>query len=308
VIAGALCLVAGLALLGNPLEVIVQAATTGVVLAGPGSAAAALVAGAALAGRSIGDLHLGGNGGTPEAACLEAQLGHGRVYSVPTSRQQFAWIATAPVSRMTALGYGYTPLRDGRRTVRTFAPLQSRALTEHLSHADVGPVGRWWLDSLAAGRVIAHHPMPGFSESCRAWEFAVFDNPSAWPEVQVARAMPSPGETPAPAGTLVASDDGDAVRRWRVAVGEGGAVLLWSATPDPGWRAALDGVPATLARGPGIVQGVRLPPGEHVVETRYRPPGLLAGGAVSLVSAVVLLLLARRRRRVGSSGGAVPAR
>jgi hypothetical protein len=306
VIAGVLCLVVGLALLGSPLEVAVQAAATGLLLAGSGSAAA-LVAAAALAGRSIGDLHLGRNGAPPPPACLEAQLGHGRVYAVPTSRQQFDWIAGAPVARMTALGYGYTPLRDGRRTVRTFAPLQARALAEHLSRADVGPVGRWWLDSLAAGRLIAHHPVAGFPESCRAWEFGVFDNPAAWPEVQVVRTVPSPGQTPAPAGAVLASEEGDADRRWRVAVAEGSAVLLWSSTPDPGWRATVDGVPATLARGPGILQGIPLPPGEHVVEARYRPPGLLVGGAVSIASLIALLVLARRGRRAGPSGGAAPA-
>jgi uncharacterized membrane protein YfhO len=105
----------------------------------------------------------------------------------------------------------------------------------------------------------------------------------------------------------VASEEGDAVRRWRVAVTEGGAVLLWSSTPDPGWRATVDGVPAPLARGPGILQGIPLPPGEHVVEARYRPPGLLAGGAISIASLIALLLLSRRGRRAGRSGGAAPA-
>jgi hypothetical protein len=306
-IAAALCLVVGLALLGRPLEVVVQAAATGVVLAGPGSAVAALVAAAALAGRSVGNLPLARNGAPPEAACLEAQLGHGRVYAVPASRQQFAWIAAAPVTRANALGWGYTPLRDGRHTVRTFAPLQARALAEHLARADAGPVGRWWLDSLAAGRLVAQHPIAGFPELCRAWDFAVFDNPAAWPEVQIVRAMPSPGESPLRAGTVLTDEDSDTARRWRVEVGDAGGLLLWSATPDPGWRASVDGVRAPLQRGPGILQGVPLSPGEHVVEARYRPRGLLAGGAVSIASLVALLVLARRARRVRPSGGAVPA-
>ena len=306
-VAAVLCLVVGLALLGNPLEVAVQAAATGVVLAGPGSAAAALVAAVALAGRSVGDLHFGRSGAAPEAACLEVQKGRGRVYAVPTSRQQFAWIAAAPVTRMTMLGYGYTALRDGRRMVRTFAPLQARALAEHLARADAGPVGRWWLDSLAAGRLVAHHPVAGFPELCRAWDFAVFDNPAAWPEVQVVRAMPSPGEPPLRAGTVLTDEDSDTARRWRVEVGDTGGLLLWSATPDPGWRAAVDGAPVPVQRGPGILQGVPLPPGEHVVEARYRPPGLLLGGAVSVAAMLALLVVAHRARRITRSGRAAPA-
>jgi hypothetical protein len=306
-IAAVLCLVVGLALLGKPFEVAVQAAATGVVLAGPGSAAAALAAAVALAGRSVGELHLGRSGAPPQAACLAAQRGAGRVYAVPTSRQQFAWIAAAPVPRMTALGYGYTPLHDGRRTVRTFAPLQARALAEHLARADAGPVGRWWLDALAASRLVAHHPVAGFPEVCRAWEFAVFDNPAAWREVQVVRAMPSPNELPLPAGEVLASDDGDAVRRWRVAAAGTGALLLWSATPDPGWRMTVDGVPADVRRGPGILQGIPVPAGEHTVEARYRPPGLVAGSIVSIASLVALLFLARRGRRAEVSGDAAPA-
>jgi hypothetical protein len=303
-LAAVLLLVLGLALLGNPLEVVVQAAATGVVLAGPGSAVAALAAAAALAGRSVGDLHLG-RGAPPQAACLEAQRGHGRVYAVPISRQQFAWIAAAPVTRMTALAYGYTALRDGRRSARTLAPLQARALAEHLAHADAGPVGRWWLDSLAAGRILAHHPVAGFPELCRAWDFAVFDNPAAWPEVQVVRAMPAPDALPIPAGDVVAREGGDTTNRWAVD-GDGG-LLLWSATPDPGWRVTVDGVAAPLQRGPGILQGIPVPAGGHVVVARYRPPGLLAGSAISIASLVALLVLARRGRRASDSGGTEPA-
>lgn len=306
-IAAVLCLVVGLALLGNPLEVAVQAAATGVVLAGPGSAAAALLAAVALAGRSVGNLPLVSNGAPPPPACLKAQLGHGRVYAVPASRQQFDWIAVAPVARANALGWGYTPLRDGRHTVRTFAPLQARALAEHLARADAGPVGRWWLDSLAAGRLVAQHPIAGFPELCRAWDFAVFDNPAAWPEVQVVRAMPSPGEPPLRGGTVLTDENSDTARRWQVEVGDAGGLLLWSATPDPGWRAAVDGVPVSVQRGPGILQGIPLPAGEHVVEARYRPPGLLAGSAVSIASLVALVFFGRRGRRTKVSGGAQPA-
>lgn len=300
-LAAAMCLAVLLALRGNPIEVAVQAAATGFVLAGPASTAAALVAAAALTGRDVGALRFGQAGRPAAAACLEAQSGRGRVYAVPTSRRQLDWLAPDPVARMTALGFGYTPLRDGRRTVRTFAPLQARALTDHLAPADAGPGGRWWLDASAADRLVAHHPVAGFPELCRAWEFAVFDNPGAWPEAQVVRAMPAPGTAPERAGSVHDDQRGDDARRWRVAVEGGNAVLLWSSTPDPGWRFAVDGVRSAPTRGPGILQAIELPAGEHLVVARYRPPGLVVGAAVSALAALLLALMLRRSRRAGRS-------
>jgi uncharacterized membrane protein YfhO len=57
----------------------------------------------------------------------------------------------------------------------------------------------------------------------------------------------------------------------------------------------VDGRPGVVVAGPGILHGVAVLAGEHEVNARYRPPGLLAGAAVSLVCLSVLGLAAWRR-------------
>lgn len=57
----------------------------------------------------------------------------------------------------------------------------------------------------------------------------------------------------------------------------------------PGWSLTVDGRPAEIEPADGWLLGVRVPPGQTVrVDGAYRPPGLRAGAAVSLVSAGAL--------------------
>jgi uncharacterized membrane protein YfhO len=72
--------------------------------------------------------------------------------------------------------------------------------------------------------------------------------------------------------------------RWRCRVDAEHGLLLLSRTPDPGWHFELDGRRVPSSPGPGILHGVGVPAGEHVVEARYRPPGLMVGIGVSLLS------------------------
>jgi uncharacterized membrane protein YfhO len=69
----------------------------------------------------------------------------------------------------------------------------------------------------------------------------------------------------------------------------------------------VDGVSVAVQRGPGILQGIPLPPGQHAVEARYRPPGLLVGSVVSIASLGVLVVIGRRGRRARVSAGPEPA-
>jgi hypothetical protein len=73
--------------------------------------------------------------------------------------------------------------------------------------------------------------------------------------------------------------------------------LLVRTTPfQPGWRATVDGSERPVVRANGIFQGVLVEKGEHRVRFAYRPPGLLAGGLVSLLSLVVIGALTRYPR------------
>lgn len=277
------------------LATAVQGLAAGGAFAGPAAAAAAVLGSAALLPAHANVLVLRAGGERQPTACLSAQRdGGARIYPVQPSWDQLGWVA-GNRERGTSLGWGYSALRDGRRTVRTFAPLQSVRLTAHLDEADRGPAARWWLDALGARRIVAQHPVAGFPVVCEERGLTVFDNPGAWPEVTVVRSVPRPGEALDPHGDVLASSGGDDRRRWRVRAGAGGGVLLWLETPDEGWRVRVDGRSAEGISGPGIVHGVAVPAGEHEVTALYRPPGFVAGAVISLVSLGLLGGAAWRR-------------
>jgi hypothetical protein len=294
-LAGGAVLGVGL-LAGAPWPGVTVQAIAGAValVGGEGAGVAAVLGAAALAFPHVAELRLAKTAANPVPACLIAQRAHGRVYAVEPSWNQVAAVAAAGEQRMFDLGWGYTALLDGRSMARTFAPLQSRALAAQLAQADRGPAGRWWLDTMAASRLVAQHPIAGFPELCHDDGVFVYANPAAWPEALVLSRMPPPGEwLPAYGAVLAHAGLGDE-RQWRVEVGRGGGILVWLSTPDPGWAFTVDGAPAVARRGEGIVQGVQVPAGEHRVAARYRPPGMTAAAVVSLISVLALLGVAWR--------------
>jgi uncharacterized membrane protein YfhO len=76
-------------------------------------------------------------------------------------------------------------------------------------------------------------------------------------------------------------------------------VLVHATNHARGWRAELDGVEVPLLRVDGFLQGIALPAGRHQVRFRYRPPGFLAGAAISALTllGIVALCAAGRLRR-----------
>lgn len=70
------------------------------------------------------------------------------------------------------------------------------------------------------------------------------------------------------------------IRTW----GERPAVVVVTDAFFPGWRATVDGSPATLLRVNTVFRGVAVPAGEHVVELRYQPESLRIGVVVSLAT------------------------
>ncbi len=65
-------------------------------------------------------------------------------------------------------------------------------------------------------------------------------------------------------------------------------VLVFATVWAPGWRVKIDGTRVNLLVADGVVMGVAVPPGEHVVQFEYHAPGLLAG--VILTFCVALLI------------------
>jgi hypothetical protein len=75
------------------------------------------------------------------------------------------------------------------------------------------------------------------------------------------------------------------------------AILVLSDLFAPGWTARIGERELPVLPANRVMRAVPLPAGRHLVEMTYRPPGLLAGGAISIASLVGLALLALRSRR-----------
>ncbi|GEM_PF-814805 len=216
----------------------------------------------------------------------------GRVYTPPTGPHLRAWLGAEP-SRWRVWPVGYTNIKAGVSLVRTEAPLAHGALMEHLAAADAGPAGRWWLDTLAARRLLVlGRPRPGGELVPLASRGGVWllDNRRALPEAVLWSGPPRPGAPLAP-GVVALSRPSPSVVE--VAVVTGGATRLSLALPPlRGWRWTVDGRPAAPGRGPGILQVVALGPGTHRIVGRYWPPGYPVTAVVSGPGLAVLALLA----------------
>jgi uncharacterized membrane protein YfhO len=76
----------------------------------------------------------------------------------------------------------------------------------------------------------------------------------------------------------------------------GDGVLVVFNSYEKGWRAEVNGAAVRVLPTDGAFQGLRLPAGEHVVELRYWPPGLVAGISVGVAGLLGLILAAARIR------------
>ncbi|MCY3777175.1 MAG: YfhO family protein, partial [Candidatus Aminicenantes bacterium] len=76
------------------------------------------------------------------------------------------------------------------------------------------------------------------------------------------------------------------------------AYLVFGDAHFPGWKATIDGKPATLYRAYGALRAVFVPAGEHEVEFVYRPRSVILGASLSglcLLGCLVLVFVNRRR-------------
>jgi len=78
-------------------------------------------------------------------------------------------------------------------------------------------------------------------------------------------------------------------------------LLVLTDTYYPGWRATVDGTPATIVRSDHAFRGVRVEPGDHHVVFTYAPRTVVLGGVCSAAAALVVVacLFPRRRPRRG---------
>ena len=76
----------------------------------------------------------------------------------------------------------------------------------------------------------------------------------------------------------------------------GDGVLVVFNSYEKGWRAEVNGAAVRVLPADGAFQGMRLPAGEHAVDLRYRPRGLVAGISVGVAGLLGLILAAARIR------------
>lgn len=78
--------------------------------------------------------------------------------------------------------------------------------------------------------------------------------------------------------------------------GTGGGWLVMDGSFQPGWKATVNGVDATIVRAQGLLRAVRIPAGEVTVRTHYEPWSLRLGALLT----VLALAIAWRTSRVGT--------
>lgn len=81
------------------------------------------------------------------------------------------------------------------------------------------------------------------------------------------------------------------------------ALLVLADLAYPGWRAEIDGAPVPVLTVDGVLRGVVVPAGSHVVTYRYRPTSWLVGMLVTLMALVALVPYGRRAARAHRGGG-----
>ncbi|MBV9126242.1 MAG: YfhO family protein, partial [Planctomycetes bacterium] len=74
----------------------------------------------------------------------------------------------------------------------------------------------------------------------------------------------------------------------------GGGFLVLGDSFYPGWKATVDGQPARMYLTDYVLRGVLVPPGDHLVEFRFRPAMFYLGLCLSGLSAVLLIGFRRR--------------
>jgi hypothetical protein len=93
----------------------------------------------------------------------------------------------------------------------------------------------------------------------------------------------------------------DGGNRIKAQVRGGGGLLIFSEVNYPGWRAVVDGEPASLVRANYLLRALCVPAGDHHVELVYDPPLLKVGLLVTAFALVLVVgafwrLAARSRR------------
>lgn len=72
-------------------------------------------------------------------------------------------------------------------------------------------------------------------------------------------------------------------------------MLVTSVPNEEGWKVKVDGKQTEISPFAGVMLGVELEKGNHLIEFIYTPPGLYSGAVISIASVILFLLLHRSR-------------
>jgi hypothetical protein len=225
-----------------------------------------------------------------------------RLYSPTPAEDVMPWLSSGLEPRRL-WPVGYLNLDHGLTLVRTDSPVANGRLAEHLLVTDRGPESRWWLDVLAARWVVLPigNRLPDRMVEVRERNgMRLLQNLDALPEVGLLSAPPIPDGTAQDLGGPI-SWEIDA-NRCSVTTSASQSGWVWiSLAPVTGWHWRLDDRDVSLEQGPGIVQYLEVPAGQHHLVGRYRPPAFLPAMIVSLVTLLILvahIVSGRRAARV----------
>ncbi|MBI4227050.1 MAG: hypothetical protein HY600_02110 [Candidatus Omnitrophica bacterium] len=115
---------------------------------------------------------------------------------------------------------------------------------------------------------------------------------------QLAELFATPDVTPAPARVEIVAQE-PSRWRFRVTTQAGVTPVVVSATYFPGWKATVNGRPATLYMADGIIRGLLVRGrGEHTVELRYQPVVFWQGLGITVVTIGLVVIVLRRPRSI----------
>ncbi len=79
------------------------------------------------------------------------------------------------------------------------------------------------------------------------------------------------------------------------------AMLMMTIPYDKGWHIRVDGKSVKSEKILGVLSGVRLTSGDHVIDMRYIPVGLIPGFIISLIGVVILVIKNRSAKKSGAA-------
>jgi len=148
------------------------------------------------------------------------------------------------------------------------------------------------LGLLNVGYVVAAFPLPGEGLALRellegVW---IYENTQVMPKAWVQPIAGQVGDDATPAD-VVAWQPNEIILR-----AEGPGLLVLSEISYPGWRVSVDGESVKMETPLGLLRGVRLVAGEHIVAFSFHPSSVYLGLGC-FVLGIVLLIWARKNQR-----------